>query len=209
MKRTSLVFASLLALVCVRSHATTVTLNLEAAQLLTSGSITIPNGCLIQLLGDTSTTFGAPTSSSFTGTDPNEVVLASFAMDSSTVGVAGDFKEPIILTLTGTGFPPDAESDLLLRWYPTLTTSSSTPGSGTSYGQFRTDSIENGSNIAWVLPASGTKALNFVTISQGGTEPNSAGVANLIIGAIPEPSTVSFAFAALALLAPALRRRRS
>jgi hypothetical protein len=211
MKKFALLFAIALASLSVRSQAS-VTINLEVAQLLTSGSAAIPNGCLIELIGDTSTTFGAPTASSFTGTDPNEVVLDSFAMNSASVGIAGDFEQQIVLTLTGSGVPPDAGSDLLLRWFPTLTTSSSTPGAGTSYGQFTTTAVENGSNIAWVIPANGsTDALKFLTVSQGGSEANSTGVANLVVGgAVPEPSSLA-AIGSIIVCggAVALRRRRA
>jgi len=224
MKKTLLFAAVALALMHAQSRAAEVTLNLEAGQLLTSGSVTIPNGCLIQLIGDTSTTFGAPTASSFTGIDPNEVAIASFAMNSSSVGTSGDFLEHIVLTLTGDGVPPDAGSVLLLRWYPTITyasynpaqpaisysdyTPSIAPGADTGYGQFRTDAVQDGSNIAWVLPATGTVALNFLTASQEGSEPNSAGVAVMIVAAVPEPGTFSLMAMALGIGGVALRPRR-
>jgi hypothetical protein len=212
MKKTLLFAAAALGLMHAQSCATEVTLNLDAGQLLTSGSVAIPDGCLIQLLGDPSTTFGAPTASSFTGADPNEVVLASFAMNSSSVGTAGDFLEPIVLTLTGDGVPPDKGSDLLLRWYPTITYASYNasigPEAGTSYGQFRTDAVEDGSDIAWVLPGSGTVALNFLTVSQpNGTEPNSAGIAGMTVANVPEPGAFSLMGVALGIGGVALRRR--
>jgi hypothetical protein len=164
------------------------------------------------LIGDTSTTFGAPTPTSFTGTDPNEVVLDSFALNSATAGVAGGFIQSIVLSLTGSGVPPDVGTDLLLRWFPTLTTSSSTPGAGTTYGQFTTTAVENGSGIAWQLPASpANDDLNFLTVSEGGTEANSKGVANLVVGgAVPEPSSLA-AIGSIIVCggAVALRRRRA
>ena len=91
-------------------------------------------------------------------------------------GTAGDFDRVINLTLSGGLQAGDA---LLLRWFPTLTTNAATPGSGTSYGQFRTDAVVDGSDIAWVTPGDGaTDALNFATASQGGSQPDGAGTAS-------------------------------
>ena len=210
MKRSLLLVAAALALMSARSRADTVTIVLEGAQLLTSGSTPIPDGSLIQLLADDSTTFGLPTPTSFEGTDPNEVLLDSFAMDSATVGVAGDFKESITLTLETSPTEPFVGADLLLRWYPTLTTSSAAPGEDTPFGQFRTDAVENSSDIAWVVPSSGNYNLNFITMSQSPSspEPNSAGVASMTVGAVPEPSSFTMVAGAVAIGAAALRRRR-
>jgi len=212
-KKPLLLVASILALITAQGHADTVTITLEAAQLQTSGSAAIPNGALIELLGDTSTTFGAPTASSFTGTDPNEAVLWSGTANSTTLGIAGSFRDAITITLDASGTAQGSlqsyvGADLLLRWYPTLTASSSTPGSGTTYGQFSTTAVENSSNIAWVVPSSGAYNLNFVTSNEGGSEPSSAGVANLVIGAIPEPGTLSLMAGAFALGVSVLRRRK-
>ncbi len=214
MKKIFVPVAAILALLPARGHADTVVITLEAAQLLTSGSTAIPNGSLIELLADTSSTFGAPTAASFTGADANEVLLWSGTENSAVLGVPGDFKQTITLTLNTSPTEPFVGADLLLRWFPTLTASALDPGAGTSYGQFRTASVENGSNIGWLVPSSGDYNLNFITASQavGGTpEPNSAGVANLIVAAIPEPANLPVLAGAFAALAGvfALRRRRN
>jgi hypothetical protein len=132
---------------------------------------------LIQLLAaPTTAALIAPSDASFTGGSSAEIVLASFGLDSASAGTAGDFEKVIQLTLSGTLQSGDP---LLVRWYPSLTTAAASPGSGTSYGQFRTDAVADGSDIAWVTPGDGaTDALNFATSSQGGSQPNSAGEAS-------------------------------
>jgi hypothetical protein len=176
-----------LASFCATLNAS-VTIDLSAGQLLTAAGAPLPDGSLIQLLAvTTGTTFAAPSDTSFTGGSADDLVLASFALNSATTGTPGDFDNAIQLTLSGGLSVGDA---LLLRWFPTLTTASATPGSGTSYGQFRTDAVVDGSNIAWVTPGDGsTDSLNFTTSSQGGSQPNSAGEATQTTpGSTPVPS---------------------
>jgi hypothetical protein len=99
----------------------------------------------------------------------------------------------------------------MLRWWPTLTTASPTPGFSTPFGQFRTDATENFSNSGWFVPADGsTISLNFLTPNAGGdgSEPESAGRAAFTTTAVPEVSTVVCAFlCAGALGFHAIRRR--
>jgi hypothetical protein len=184
MKRLFLIL--LLAACCATLHAS-VTIDLSAGQLLTSAGAPLADGSLIQLLASTDNSFTAPSATSFTGGAGDDIVLASFALDSSTSGVSGDFEHIIQLTLSS-GL--NAGDQLLLRWYPALTTASSAPGSGTSYGQFRTDSVVDGSNIAWVTPGDGaTDSLVFSTSSQGGSQPDSAGEATQTTpGSTPAPA---------------------
>ena len=215
MKKRILFIAAMLALVSAHSQADTVTINVAGGQLLTSGSTAVPNNMLIQLLGDTTSTFGAPTAGSFTGTDPNEVVLWSGTVSSVNSGFAGGFSSKVVLTLGALGAAENTGSYLMLRWYPTLSVSASTPGGGTTYGQFdnsgnTTPDAASGSDIDWQVPATSGNAytLNYLSVSEGGDEPNSAGVANLTVGAVPEPTTFSFVAGALALSALVARRRR-
>ena len=186
------------------SGSASVTINLGAGQLFQSdGTTAIPAGSLIQLVASTAdSTFTAPSPTSFTGSSADDVVLASFGTPDST----GFFTEPITFNLSGS---LDAGDPLLLRWWPTLTTSSSAPGGGTPFGQFRTDATENFSDTGWFVPADGsTITLNFLDSSAEGSEPNSAGTASFTV--VPEPaSTLLFFIGGVATAARAWRKRRN
>ena len=194
---------------------------------LTSGSLAIKDGYLVQLLADTSGSFGDPTTTSFTGTtDPNEVVLDSFAMDDTTTSISGVFQKDITFNLgTGAGQIP-AGTSLMLRWYPnilysTYNPSTSVPGA-TNYGQFTTTSKEYASDpnpqtaTAWTVPASGDYNYDvwFLTTNEDSNGPgaatnvplNSAGLATL--STVPEPASISLIAGAIGLGAIAVRRRR-
>jgi hypothetical protein len=175
MRRFILLLLSLAA--CRGNLHASITIELSAGQLLTATGAPVGDGGLIQLLAAPSATaFTAPSAGSFTGGSSGETVVASFGLDSPTTGTAGYFDHIVRLTFSG-GL--QAGEPLLLRWYPTLTTAATSPGGGTSYGQFRTDAVVDGSDIAWVTPGDGaTDSLSFVTSSQGGSEPNSAGEAS-------------------------------
>ncbi len=156
----------------------------------------LADGSLIQLIASTSgSSFSSPTAASFVSGD--DQIVSSFSFDSSTTGFPGAMLDTIIFDLTGglaTGNP------LLLRWFPTLTTSSIAPGAGTLYGEFRTDEFIDDS-IAWFIPAdSSTSNLNLLTGAVGGSLPESAGAASFVT-AVPEPSTTAAIFAGFALLA--------
>ena len=183
-----------------------ITINLGAAELVQSdGTTPIPAGSLLQLVASTTdNVFTAPTAESFIGGSADDLVIASFGSNNS--AGPGSFTGPITFNLSGNLSSGD---QIMLRWYPTLTTASSAPGGTTPYGQFRTDSVENFSDIAWVIPAdSATVSLNFLTQSDGGTQPDSAGTANLVTPApIPEPSSVALAVVGGAALVGMLRRR--
>lgn len=196
-----------------------IVITLNVGQLLQlNGTTPVADGALIQILANTSGTgvpiFDAPTTTSFTGTSGDNIVVANFTLDSSTVGTSGDFKVELSTSASGSQLPLNLTGvsqgdDLLLRWFPTLTTASTQPGLGTSYGQFRTDGKPDGSNITWSIPldSSTPYTLSFLTMSQNGSQLNSLGIADL--RAIPEPSTfVLFGIFALGLLGFLYRRRR-
>jgi len=110
----------------------------------------------------------------------------------------------------------NAGDQLLAVGYSTLTTSSVSPGLGTKGFFFRTDSIIDGSDIAWIAPAAGfAYTLSAYTEGLGGsvadntfTSGNGAAGGNGFT-TVPEPST----YALLVLSAAAfggyvIRRRR-
>lgn len=182
------------------------TINLGASMLyMADGTTPAPVGTLVQLLASTTDNLFSPViAGSFTGGSGDDVVLASFAINSG----PGTVAQPI--TINFAAFANLTVGDfLLLRWYPTLLAGTASPPAGAPYGQFRIDIIENFSTIAWVVPADGSiNTLNFLTMSAGGTEPESAGRAAFVVSAIPEPGTVALlGFSAVGLAAYARRRK--
>lgn len=168
----------------------------------------MPDGGLLLLVASTTdTTFTTPTATSFTpGTD--DIVVAKFALNSTTVGVGGDTNQQITYTYSGNFNVGDP---LELFWYPTLTTSATTPGNNTSFGMFRTDQVQSadGSDIAWIAPANGGPYnLFFLTTSQGGSNPDAFGIANLTVNPVPEPSIYAVLGLGLGGLTFAAMRRR-
>src|SRR5881392_677407 len=166
-----------------------VTINLGAAELFQSdGTTPIPLGSLLQLVASTTdSTFTLPTPASFTGGSADDLVVSSFASNNN--AGSGSFSGPIVFTLSGN---LNAGDPLMLRWWPTLTLASPSPGFSTPFGQFRTDAVENFSDTGWFVPADGsTISLNFLDTAGGGSEPNSAGTASFLTAAIPEPSTLA------------------
>ena len=184
------------------AHAT-ITINLGAGNLYGTSTATLfPTGGLLQLIvSSTDNVFSAPVAGSYTGNSADDVILASFTLASP-----GMFQQVINFALSGNIGPGD---QILLRWFPTLTLANTTPPAGAPFGQFRTDLIENFSDISWNLPNDGAiVGLNFLTMALGGTRPEMDGVANMIV-AIPEPSTVALVGLSVIGLAVYSRRRKS
>ncbi len=212
MKKKSLLFFAAVGLAPALSA--TVTVEFLVGKLLAADAVnTAPENSLIQILAMTlGAGFEDPTAVSFTGGNNNSRVLYSFGLDSSTTGISGTFNylPPSSLSLTGglaTG------NQLLVRWFPTLDINSAAPGLGTKYGQYRTDLIfddTDGSGSGWVLPAEGeSKTLRFLTLSEGGSVANAAGVANRTVTVVPESDYAVAGLATLATAALVRRRRKS
>jgi hypothetical protein len=129
------------------------------------------------------------------------------ALNNAVVANGGDHQQNVTFTLNTNNIT--AGDLLLVRWYPTLTTASTQPGPGTTYGEFRTNAIESGSTINWTVPADGTNNnLSFLTATYGGAEPDAAGRASLTVSAVPEPSSYISAVLGLAGLGVTILRRR-
>jgi hypothetical protein len=184
----------LLAMSCVWARAT-ITLNISAAvlQTTTSGQPMSVNGQVLLVASTTDLAFGDPTPGAFVSGD--DVVLQRWNLDSS----LGDGAFQKTLNFALTDFANLTPNDpLRLYWFPTLD-SSSAPQAGTPYG-YRNDGAQLDGGAAWQVPADGAlAALNFLTTTAGGSNPDSAGVANSTI--VPEPSNLITVFLVLGLCA--------
>lgn len=100
------------------------------------------------------------------------------------------------------------ENDALaLLWFPTLSPASTHTLAGDPYG-FYTDPTGIDFSDPWFTPADGSSdyTLNFVTVSQGGSNPDSTGNASLAV--IPEPA-IAAVLGGLFVLGLAVWRRRN
>ena len=194
-----------IALGIVSSGQASVTITLTGGILYDSGGTPLSDGQLIQLIaspGDA--VFSAPTETAFVGGD--DLLLASFAVNSATTGTAGSILTNLAINYGD--FPTlVAGAKLLLRWYD-IPLAATQPGANASYGEFRTDSIVDTANFGWLMPADGPAIsikLNFVTVSVGGSQLESAGLASL--AAIPEPATYGMLAGLLVIGTTFIRRR--
>jgi len=180
-----------------------ITITLTAGELYQSNGVTpMADNGLIQLIADTGADgFTAPSNSSFVGGSPNDIILASFALDHNTFGSSGCFSNLINYTLLA---PVVAGNQLMFRWFPLLTISSSQPGV-TSYGQFTSLTATDFGN-GWIVPADGGVIdLNLLTLGQGGSHAESYGVANLLV---PEPTSFAMLGSGLLMIGSMIRRRK-
>ena len=199
----------------------TVTIELDAGVLRNAtGTATVPQGGLLQLIGSragANGTFAAPTATSFTGGD--NLIVASFGFNQGGAGfVAGETDSTVVFSLESTASTPsptlfDAGDAVLLRWWPSLTTASTTPGLGTTYGQYRSATGADG-GLVWVSPADGLSfsvpnGLNFLTAAAGGPELDITGFATNVVTAVPEPSSdAMLAFATTVFVGILFRRQK-
>jgi hypothetical protein len=209
MKKTLVAALLGLSLGAASSHAT-VNLSLYGGVLRDgSGTALADGGLLVLVASTTDSIFSAPlpdvsiSVGSLFGGDDQIVGLFSISADNS--GMTGGYGSLLNLNYSGN---LTAGDNLQLYWFPTLTTASTSFGSYTPYGAYRTDAIASGSDIAWVLPSDGASvALNFFTSSSGfGTEADSLGNASL--STIPEPATTVALLGGAAALFVAFRRRQ-
>jgi len=194
----------------------------------------IPDGSLVQIIALTSgTTFSAPTTTSFTGGNANEQILFSGAMDSAdTTGIPGamvlgglpSYPQLVEIPIFATSGLLQQGDPLLLQWFPTLTSSSASPGV-TSFGQYGF-----AEDPTWVIPtlpttdgfvtSNGEGNYNFFTDSLSAlvgppdSGPDSLGFASqqtssgAPFSSAPEPASYGIA-AAIGLAAFTLARSRS
>lgn len=181
-----------------------------AATLTLENGNPLPDGTLVQVVGSFSdSSFGNPAPGSFVGDANDDVVLASFLLNSATFGSPGGFVQDITLNYTAGAYAGRtlvAGTPLLLRWWPSKNLSTIAPQPLDRFGEFRTDAIADGSSRGWTAPADGaTESFNFLTVNTGGSQSNLAGRAGNVVP-VPEPTSAVMLAAGLACFG--LRRRR-
>lgn len=185
-----------------------VSISLDLGTLYGSSISTVfPDGGLVQLIASTSgSDFAAPTAGAFVSGD--DVILASFGLDSSLTGLPGTTS----VVISDINFAGDlgAGDALMLRWFPTLTASSPTSSLtvGTIFGQF-TSSAPIDVSAAWFLPSDGaTLGLQFLTTSTGVGSWADSQYALATNTVVPEPSTYAAVLGVLVLGVTGYRRFR-
>lgn len=176
----------------------TVTLTLHVKNLLDNNSSLLLDNSLIQLITRDVTTnaFSTPTTTAFI--ESGEAIVTSFALQSNTAEAPGSFLRTFSFSFSS-GIA--ANQELLLRWWPTLTTANTTPLANAYYGQYNTTLIADNSDITWLIPSDGTTAVNLNFYANATT-----GKASLQV--IPEPSTYALAGIAGLIAVAAIRRRK-
>lgn len=188
-KKTFCFFALILLLLAANAFST-VTLITEGAYLKDlSGALMATNALVLLVASTEDTTFSVPAPNAFVTGD--DIIVGRW--DLSGTGEPG-----ILLDFTNTALSGNwNEGDpLQLYWFPTLTVATVSPGAGTPYGQYRTDSMIDGGD-PWTTPADGaTISLKFLTSNAGGSNPEVAGNASLVVeGGLAPPVILSLTIA--------------
>jgi hypothetical protein len=171
-------------------RADTIHIDFAFGVLATSNGTPVSDGSLLQIIAvPTTSTFANPTATDFLGGSSDEYLVYSGAFDSSTVAPPVAGTETLGLDIDLATYPIAGDA-LVIRWYPSLTTSNSAPGL-TTYGQFgypnNPSSVD--STNTWIAPSGGgSVAFSFLTTGAGGSYPNSMGNASNTVSAVPEPS---------------------
>jgi hypothetical protein len=174
-KRWLTMLAALAFVFCGGLGVRAVSFTLSAGYLLDASGNPMPTtGIAVLVASTTDSTFSGPSPGAFVSGD--DIIVAK--VDLSGSGEPGILSDFVSTTLSGSW---NAGDQLRLYWYPTLTISSTGPPAGTPYGAYRADSSIDGGD-PWVTPTdSATINLAFLTESAGGSNPDAAGLANLVV----------------------------
>lgn len=181
--RKSLSFLFLFGALVSITHASTISMDFTVGILSDSLGNPLPDNALIQIIASPDTTFSQPTTTSFLDSGSNDILLGNLSFDSSTSGVTG--AAIISLSDIDLSIYPVASDYLIIRWFPSLTTSSTTPGT-TTYGEFG-----YANDVTWVAGTAGSSNSYFfkTTSYESGPNPDSLGQASNTVSPVPEPSS--------------------
>jgi hypothetical protein len=217
MKKTALLTAGFLALASTLAPA--ITFNVSLDQVTSSNGTLVGTNTLALLVVDTDGTGFSPVAPGAT------LALNSYLTASSDYIVGrGDFSggdtgagQWTFNFGIGTADVPN-NRNLALFWFPTLTTSSTTIGSGVQYGFYTSSNSEQfGSNSAWNTGSNSaaTNTLNAFTATNTGTfgtNPQTGGLSQASLQAtlatVPEPSTYALMAVGAVGLFLSFRRRK-
>lgn len=201
------------------SSQASVTINFGIGDMYTTNGAAFPAGGRLNLLALDSGTWSsaytnlitALSSNTASWTLPGTTLVGAIANDDS--GGPGSANGVYNFSYSGNFGVGD---QLLLVAYPTLTLASSAPGNNTPGFFFRTDSVIDGSDIAWIAPADGsTVSLFAYTLGAGGSLPNNqftsgaGATGGQGFTTVPEPSTYALlAMSGIGMAGYMIRRRR-
>ena len=209
-----------LALSAAASNAASVSFNVAAEALKdSSGSLMMQTGVVLLVASTDNAVFepvgaGVYDTGDFIGGGDDVILWRTDVTANATDGLLFDSTPPLVLDDAdmGAGFIPNltAGDPISLYWFPTVNNNGGmgevTLGVGDQLGSY-TDAVGIDGSIAWLMPASGTFELNFLTADAAnfgpGTNPASAGDAAGLV--IPEPSSLLSMMLGVILL---FRRRR-
>ena len=220
----SLKSITILLLVGLFSHQAmgTVTLDIQTANLRTSGGTVVPANTTMILVSDTDG-FSSLAGLSNELLNLNLAVGSTFGTNSKILNVLGasdlsngDFgynqNKSYDLTALGlTGGTGTSGTDLAILWFPGLTgTAAQTLGNGQSFGFYRSDIVDgpSGGSFSFNMPTDGsTTSIYALDTNLGGGIAPSTFNATGTVGAVPEPSRSMLAVLGLACLIG--RRKRN
>lgn len=219
MKKHLAILAAATALVTGSQASVTINFGMGSMYSSTGTTTAFPSGGLINLLALDSGTWSsaypnlatALSTNTSSWTLPGTTLVGQIANDDS--GGSGVTGGAFSYSYSG-GF--GAGDQLLIVAYPGLTLSSLAPGAGKAGFFYRTDSILDGSDIAYIAPADGgTYTLATYTLDLGGSVANNQFTSG--VGAtggqgfttVPEPSTYALlAMSGIGMAGYVIRRRR-
>jgi len=169
----------------------TATLSLNALGVLYGANGNpLANGSAIVILVDTGNDgFGDLSQGSTFSSDSDDKILGNAILTSNDLaGAPGLTGQQIIIDFAASGGADLAGKKMMLVWYDKQASAMSVsggPGSGVRFGTYRTDNIQDFSDIGWTVPADGLNVtLNFLTdsIDGAGNNPESDGEVKFITG---------------------------